>query len=177
MGELDGWRTCPRCEAELAAEPGAVRCRACGLVVYAAPAPAVCALPVDERGRVLLARRAQEPGAGRWDILGGFMDEFEQPFQTLRRELREELEVEVEPLKFVAAVSDRYGEEGNATLNLCWTARIVAGAPRPSDELAEIRWFAPDELPSPEEFAFPNCYEILEAWRREAGRPTPFRPI
>lgn len=166
MSELDGWRTCPRCETALTAEPGVVRCGSCGLVVYARPAPAVCALPVDERGRVLLARRAQDPSAGRWDIIGGFMDEFEQPLATLRREVREELDVEIEPLDFVAAVSDRYGAEGSATLNLCWTARIVSGEPRPSDELGEIRWFAPDELPAGEELAFPNCHEILESWRR-----------
>jgi 8-oxo-dGTP diphosphatase len=166
MSELDGWRTCPRCESALDAEPGAVRCASCGLVAYAKPSPAVCALPVDDEGRILLARRAQEPGAGGWDVLGGFMEEFEQPLDALRREFREELEVEIEPLEFVTAVSDRYGDEGPATLNLCWTARIVGGELRPSDELAEIRWFAPDEVPSRDEFAFPNCHEMVARWRR-----------
>lgn len=166
MGELDGWRTCPRCAARLAAEDGAVRCTACGLVVYAKPAAAVCALLLDGEGRVLLARRAEEPAAGKWDIIGGFMDEFEQPLETLRRELREELGVEIEPLELVAAVADRYGEGGNATLNLCWTARIASGEPTPSEELAELRWFEPDELPGPEEFAFRNCREILDSWRK-----------
>lgn len=166
MGELDGWRTCPRCAARLAAEDGAVRCTACGLVVYAKPAPAVCALLLDDAGRVLLARRAVEPAAGKWDIIGGFLDEFEQPLDALRRELREELDVEVEPLELVAAVTDRYGEEGNATLNVCWTARIVSGEPTPSEELAEVRWFEPNELPGRDEFAFRNCHEILALWRR-----------
>ena len=166
MSELDGWRTCPRCQAELVAEPGSVRCSACGLVVYAKPAAAACALPVDDDGRVLLARRAEEPGVGAWDVIGGFIEEFEQPLDALRRELREELGVEVEPLEFVVAVSDRYGEDGAATLNLCWTARIVSGEPQPSTELAEIRWFAPDELPSREEFAFPNCHVMVTSWRR-----------
>jgi 8-oxo-dGTP diphosphatase len=166
VGELDGWRTCPRCAARLVAEDGAVRCTACGLVVYAKPAPAVCALLLDDGGRVLLARRAVEPAAGKWDIIGGFVDEFEQPLDALRRELREELDVEVEPLQLVAAVADRYGEEGNATLNVCWTARIVSGEPTPSEELAELRWFEPGELPARDEFAFPNCHEILALWRR-----------
>ena len=167
MAELDGWRHCPRCGADVdrAAEHGAVTCHACGLVVYARPTPAVCALVVDHRGRVLLGRRAESPAAGRWDILGGFMDEYEKPLDALRRELREELGVEVEPLEFVAAVSDVYGEDGRATLNLCWTARIVDGEIRPSDELAEVRWFAPDELPGADELAFANCLELLEAWR------------
>jgi 8-oxo-dGTP diphosphatase len=165
MGELDGWRHCPRCAASLVRERGLVRCAACALVVYARPTPAVCALIVDDAGRVLLGRRAVEPAAGRWDILGGFMEEDEQPLETLRREMREELGVEIEPAEFVAAVADRYGEDGRATLNLCWTARVVGGELRLSDELAEVRWFARDELPGGNELAFPNCAALLAAWK------------
>ena len=165
MSELDGWSTCPRCRAELEREPGAVRCPACGLVVYAKPAPAVCGLVVDDDDRVLLGRRAGEPAAGTWDILGGFMDEWEQPLDTLRRELREETGLDVEPLRFVGAVSDRYGEDGNATLNLCWAARIVGGEMAPADDVAELRWFGRRELPRAEDLAFPNTSELLALWR------------
>lgn len=146
-----------------------MRCPACGLVVYAKPAPAVCALVVDERGRVLLGRRAREPVAGTWDVLGGFMDEWEQPLDTLRRELLEETGLEVEPAEFVGAASDRYGEEGNATLSLCWTARIVRGEPEAADDVAELRWFAPHELPPREELAFANTALFLDAWRAGFG--------
>jgi 8-oxo-dGTP diphosphatase len=165
VGELDGWRTCPRCAARLVSEPGAVRCTACGLVVYAKPAPAVCALIEDGEGRVLLARRAEEPAAGKWDILGGFVDEFEQPLDALRREMREELGVDVEPGRFVGVVADRYGEGGGATLNMCWTARIAGGELRPSEEIAELGWFGRDELPARDDFAFQNCHELLNLWR------------
>ena len=167
--ELEGWRLCPRCAGPLAAERGSVRCPTCGLAVYANPHPAVCALVVDGEGRVLLARRAREPRSGLWDVLGGFMEEDEQPFETMRRELLEETGLEVEPGEFVAAVSDRYGDEGNATLNVCWTARVVSGAPRPADDVSELRWFAPGELPPAEELAFRNTGELLAAWRKMLG--------
>jgi ADP-ribose pyrophosphatase YjhB (NUDIX family) len=103
------------------------------------------------------------------------MDELEQPLDTLRRELREETGLEVEPLEFVGAVSDRYGSGGNATLNLCWTARVVAGEPRPGDDVAELRWFAPDELPPNEELAFANTAALLDRWiaGQDPGPPLP----
>jgi ADP-ribose pyrophosphatase YjhB (NUDIX family) len=167
MSELDGWVSCPRCRAELDREDGTVRCPGCGLVVYAKPAPAICGLVVDDGGRILLGRRAREPAKGKWDILGGFMDEFEQPLDTLRRELREETGLEVEPHEFVGAIADRYGDEGNATLNLCWTVRAVAGTPEPADDVAELRWFGPDELPPSAELAFPNTSQLLELWRSD----------
>ena len=119
MAELDRWRHCPRCAQPLRAEARSVHCSSCGLTVYAKPAPAVCALVVDDDGRVLLGRRAHDPAKGLWDVLGGFMDEGEQTFETLRRELREETGLEVEPLEFVAAVTDTYGPGGHFTLNLC----------------------------------------------------------
>jgi ADP-ribose pyrophosphatase YjhB (NUDIX family) len=165
VGELEGWRHCPRCAAPLAHEARSARCAACGLVVYEKPSPAVCALVLDGDGRVLLGRRAQEPGEGRWDILGGFVEEDEDPLDALRRELREETGLDVEPIEWVGAVADRYGDDGGATLNLCWTARVVGGELRRDAELAELRWFGRSELPRGEELAFPNCERLLDLWR------------
>jgi ADP-ribose pyrophosphatase YjhB (NUDIX family) len=168
--ELDGWRSCPRCASPLEPAGRSVACRACGLVVYAKPAPAVCGLVEDGAGRVLLGRRAREPRAGTWDLLGGFVEEGEQPLDTLARELREEAALDVEPGDWVGAVADTYGDDGGHTLNLCWACRVAAGEPRPADDVAELRWFAPEELPLAEELAFANTAELLRLWRRLRGR-------
>ena len=163
--ELAEWRTCPRCGGALEHDAGSVSCPACGLSVYASPVPTPSALVLDAEGRVLLARRAGEPGEGLWDLPGGFMDEGEEPLETLSRELREEAGVEIEPDEFLGGIPDRYGEEGSWTMNLYWTARIVSGEPEPSDDVASFEWFSPHELPPREEFAFPNTVEILDRWR------------
>ncbi len=53
-----------------------------------------------------------------------------------------------------------------ATLNLLWTARVVGGDPGPDDDVDELRWFGPDELPPEDELAFrPNVANALSAWR------------
>jgi len=103
VGELEGWRWCPRCRAELRGDASRVDCPACGFVYYASSKPTAGALVEDGAGRVLLARRALEPFKGRWDIAGGFLDEGEPPLDGLRRELREETGLEVEPLDFLGA--------------------------------------------------------------------------
>jgi len=163
--ELAGWRTCPRCEAPLERDERSVACPSCGLSVYASPAPTASALVLDAHGRVLLARRGADPGRGLWDLPGGFMDEGEEGIETLRRELREEAGVEIAPEEFLGALPDRYGDDGPWTANLYWTARIVSGEPEPSDDVAGFEWFAPDELPAPDGFAFANTAEILDRWR------------
>jgi ADP-ribose pyrophosphatase YjhB (NUDIX family) len=166
---LDGWRYCPRCRAELRTQPGEARCAACGSVYYANPAPTASALVTDAAGRLLLARRAHEPFKGLWDTPGGFLDEREHPLDALRRELREETGLEIEPVAFFGARIDTYGDGPGAqtTLNLYWTARVVSGEPEPADDVAELRWFRPDELPSPVETAFTEVSSVLARWREQ----------
>jgi 8-oxo-dGTP diphosphatase len=169
MGELEGWTKCPRCGGELSGDASRVACAACGFVAYANPKPTATALCVDSEGRVLLARRAVEPRAGSWDLPGGFVDEDEHPLDALRRELREETGLEIEPLELVGIWMDRYGGDSTAhsTLNLFWTARVVAGQPSPADDVSELSWFAPDELPPVDELAFECVGLALDAWRQQ----------
>jgi 8-oxo-dGTP diphosphatase len=168
MSELDGWRLCPRCGSDIESEGGRAHCTGCGSVYYAGSKATACALCVDERGRVLLARRANQPFQGRWDLPGGFLEEGEHPFDALRRELREETGLEVEPLEFVGVWIDRYPYDTYtvSTLNLYWTARVLAGSQAAADDVAELCWFRPDQLPGEGELAF-HIADVLRAWRNE----------
>lgn len=168
--ELAAWERCPRCGAGLEHEETSVACPSCGLSVYANPASTASGLVVDGAGAVLLARRAGEPKQGLWDLPGGFIDEGETGEEALRRELREEAGVDVEPGAFVGALPDRYGDEGPWTINLYWEARIVSGEPAPADDVVELAWFPRKELPPRDEFAFANTIGILERW---GGRFSP----
>ena len=124
---------------------------------------------VDDEGRVLLSRRAGAPFEGRWDFPGGFLNEGEHPLDALRRELKEEAGVEIEPLEFLGVWIDRYSEDdsGPATLNFYWTARIVQGEPEPDDDVAELCWFSAEQIPR-EELAFRHLPEVLAAWQKHA---------
>jgi mutator protein MutT len=168
VAELEGWRYCPRCRAEIRHEDGRFECPECGFVTYAGPKPTASALVLDDAERVLLSRRAIEPFAGMWDLPGGFLEEGEHPLDCLRRELEEEAGVEIEPLDFVGTWMDEYqhGDRSVSTLNLYWTARIVEGEPRAADDVKEFCWFALDEIPE-DELAFGHLPEVLSALRNK----------
>ncbi len=172
MAILHAWRFCPRCAAELdrTSAPARVECGACGFVGYANSAPCVCALVEDESGRILLGRRAIEPELGLWDTPGGYLEEHEHPLDGLRRELLEETGLTIEPVRFLGAWMEWYGTapDANATLNLFWTARVVAGEPVAADDVAELGWFAAEELPPSGELAFTLLPSVFEAWRTSA---------
>jgi 8-oxo-dGTP diphosphatase len=162
---LDGWAHCPRCAHELTPHDNAVECAACGFLLYAHSAVTVSVLPEDGHGQVLLARRAFEPFRGLWDAVGGFLEEGEHPLDGMRREVREETGLTFEPRELLGFWMGRYGDDERATLNVFWAGRLGAGTAHPADDVAELRWFGADELPTPEELAFEGLVaEVLRAW-------------
>jgi 8-oxo-dGTP diphosphatase len=167
MGLLHAWRWCPRCRTELERDDRRVSCPACGFVGYANSQPTASAVVRADDGNVLLARRAGPPDEGKWDLPGGFLEEGEHPRDAVVRELREETGLEIEPLELIAVEMDVYGdaEDAPATLNLYWTARVVSGDPEPADDVSELRWFRPDELPGDDELAFENVARVLARFR------------
>ena len=142
-------------------------CPACGFVGYANSQPTASAVVRADDGSIMLARRAGPPGEGKWDLPGGFLEEGEHPLDAVARELREETALEIEPLELVAVEMDVYGDakDAPATLNLYWTARVVSGDPEPADDVSELHWFRPDELPSDDELAFANVARVLARFR------------
>ena len=172
MAILHGWRTCPRCAGQLANDGARAVCQGtCGSTYYANSSPCVSALVEDDDGRVLLARRAVEPYLGLWDPPGGFLEEGEHPEDGLRRELLEETGLRCEAVRFLGVWMDVYGDapDAAATLNLYWTMRVVSGEPVAADDVAELRWFAADELPGTDELAFTTVKDVLAAWAERQG--------
>ena len=165
---LDAWTYCPRCGSELTHHGSSVVCGVCGLTLYAHSAVTASALPVDEDGHVLLARRAGDPFLGLWDAVGGFLNEGEHPLDGLRREVLEETGLSFEPDRFLGTWMGRYGDDARATLNLFWTGRIGPGTPHAADDVAELRWFGREALPAPAELAFDGLVaDVLATWRDE----------
>jgi 8-oxo-dGTP diphosphatase len=124
---------------------------------------------LDADGRVLLSRRGVPPFLGCWDIPGGFVVPGETLEDAVRRELREEAGVELVVGRLVATVPDVYGDGGDPTINAFFECRIAAGVPQPHDDVTELRWFDPGELPPPEELAFDCVRAALAAWRADSG--------
>ena len=136
-------------------------CPGCAEPFYHGAKPCSAVLVVDQAGRVLLARRGVEPRRGLWDLPGGFCAPDETPEECARRELREETGCDIMLEGFLGHLVDVYGDHGDHTLNAVFVARIVAGEPRPADDVEELHWFALEELPSPEQLAFANTAAAL----------------
>ncbi len=109
--------------------------------LYCNPSAATAAILLDDRDRVLLVRRAHEPARGLLAFPGGFVDDGESAEDGLRRELREEIGIEVGALEFLASRPNTYPHGGIVypTLDLFFLARLPGfeGA-RPLDGVAGL---------------------------------------
>ena len=140
---------CPACASELDPpdDESGVRCPSCGRVWYrnAAPTAGAALIAGD---RALLTIRGRDPKRGQIDVPGGFLKPHEDPLVGPRREVAEELgvEIDVSYRDFIQAAPYTYGDEGDWVLALGFKARLVGGEPRPADDVGGIRWVAGEEL-------------------------------
>ncbi|HEX3247269.1 MAG TPA: NUDIX domain-containing protein [Chloroflexota bacterium] len=141
----------------------------CRQPLYENSKPTTGALVV-RNGLVLLARRGVEPLKGYWDIPGGFLEAGEEPEEGVARELLEETGLHTQSLDFFGIFIDRYGDGPDCvyTLNIYYLVHAPDGEPDAQDDVAELRWFAPDELPR--DLAFPHSRRVLDRWRAELER-------
>jgi ADP-ribose pyrophosphatase YjhB (NUDIX family) len=167
VGVLDTWRFCPRCGRALNVEDDHRACAACGERYWANSVPGVQAV-IERDGRVLLGRRREDPGKGKWDLPGGFLHEGEEALDGLRREVREETGLEIEPAAFLGTWNEPYWDR--VVLCLTWLAHVTGGSEQAGDDLVELRWFAAGERPVGAGLAFATFDEILSLWAGQQHR-------
>lgn len=166
MRPAEIFRFCPRCGAPRdVANVGQIplRCAPCGFMFFFNPTVAAAAWVRDPEGRVLLIRRAKEPAKDKFGIPGGFIDIGETAEEALRREVREEVGLEIERIAFLTSCPNLYlyREVTYPVVDLVFTA--VALKPedaKPLDGVAGIEWKFPADV-NPEELAFPSMRETL----------------
>lgn len=104
------------------------------------------AVVTDNRGRVLLLKHNFRAGSG-WGIPGGFIEKGEQPEAAIRRELREEVGLEVEDAKLVAARTLKVAQQ----VELLYRCRALDGDSREAKpqnmEIKRTGWFDAESLP------------------------------
>jgi 8-oxo-dGTP diphosphatase len=170
---LDRWdpgepmRYCPYCTCPLEEKLtyGRVRpvCPTCGYVHFLTPKVGVSVL-VEYAGQVLLVRRAIEPGLGHWSLPSGFIEWDESPDTAAIREVAEETGLTVTEPELLDA--GYYGGDFRGPgLNLNYRASVSGGTPKPADDAAEARFFAPKDLPPLAEIAFESHRRLLAQWR------------
>ena len=160
------FKYCPKCSAA-AMKPSSDKsllCSECGFELFFNPAAAVAGLICSEAGELLVTVRASEPGKGLWDLPGGFIDANETGEQGLCREIKEELNLDVDALEYMASAPNEYFYKNVTylTLDMAFICRVrdFSGL-KALDDVEQVLFLRPDEIDLTR-FAFDSVRSFVE---------------
>jgi mutator protein MutT len=96
----------------------------------------------NDAGQVLLLKHRFRAGSG-WGLPGGFLEEGEQPEEALRRELREEIGLEIEQVEIFASRSFKKPRQ----VEVLFRCRANASVKPQTMEVERAEWFSVHSLP------------------------------
>lgn len=172
-------RFCAQCGAGLVARAsrssGVVRqgCAICQTTVYDSPYIVVASLPVVGE-RVVLVRRATEPGLGLWSYPGGYLEMGETLEEGAVRETREETGLQVE----ITGLLGVYSRPSGRSVTVMFEAATHSEDWQGGEEVLEVKAFGISDIPWGE-LAFWTATYALEDWvykrERALTLPRPWR--
>jgi ADP-ribose pyrophosphatase YjhB (NUDIX family) len=93
----------------------------------------------DVAGRLLLVRRVNDPGRGRWSVPGGRVQTGEHDHRAVLREVAEETGLHVEIIRPAGAV--RRPAPGGAVFDIHdYVCLVKGGTLRAGDDAEDVRW-------------------------------------
>ncbi|HTI72604.1 MAG TPA: NUDIX domain-containing protein [Candidatus Limnocylindria bacterium] len=174
MLPVEIFKHCPRCGVAVGHPNagGRLQCHGCGFLFYFNPTVATACLVLNPAGQVLLVKRAKEPSKGKWALPGGFVDIGERAEDGIRRELREEVGLEVTDLQFLCSQANRYDyrEVTYPVLDIYFLARSDGkSAHTQEEEVQEVEWVAPDTV-NPSDLAFVSMQAAYKYFLETRGK-------
>ncbi|MCC6973736.1 MAG: NUDIX hydrolase [Anaerolineae bacterium] len=153
-------RFCPLCGAPIdqALKFGKMRpyCDQCHYIHFEDPKVAV-AVFVEDQGKILLVKRANDPEKGKWALPAGYVDRGEAPATAAIRETEEETGLIVT----ISHLIDVLFDSGNIVI--LYGAAVQGGALCARDDAEEACWFTAAELPP---LAFRSTQILVERWQQ-----------
>ena len=105
---------------------------------------------IVREGKIVLIKRGNEPSKGKWTIPGGLVELGESPEQTVIRETKEEISLDVENPTLIDVVnyvdSDNKGKLKYHYIIIDYFVHVKNGTAQASSDAVDLRWVPFDEV-------------------------------
>lgn len=154
------FKFCPRCGSNefITSSERSLKCNHCGFHFYINSAASVACLIFNHEGKLLLTRRAIDPDKGKLDLPGGFIDPLETAEEAVKREIREELGVNVIEMKYLTSKANEYLFSGITVFTTDMAFRVKVDDVEKitaNDDISSFEWLHPEDV-DPEDVPAPS---------------------
>jgi ADP-ribose pyrophosphatase YjhB (NUDIX family) len=169
MNLQQAYQHCPRCGVKTTPHKEFIECTSCHYKLYLNPAPCNAVIIENHQGEILMVERKFDPHKGEWDLPGGFIKTGESFIDSAKREIKEELQVEIAVGNIIGAYADHYLFQNVdlPTLGIAVVASITHGTIQPADDAASYRFFPKSEILN-QQIAFAGVRKGLEDYLKQA---------
>jgi len=104
----------------------------------------------NSKKKILLGKRSIDSPfySDTWGLPGGMIEYKEKIEDSVRRELKEELGIDIKIVKRANGIYENFPNKkcNFHTIDIPYYAKIIKGIPKPKDETLDVRWFRPSEI-------------------------------
>jgi ADP-ribose pyrophosphatase YjhB (NUDIX family) len=161
-------RFCPSCKNPIKLKHNRlIDCQSCGFHFYINPAPTATVIIENKQGEILLVKRKVAPKKNFWDLPGGFVDYSEKIEEAAVREIKEELNININltDLHWLGSYINNnylYRSINYHTINTVFSLRLTKDLPiKASDDVASFQFFSKEQIPW-EKLAFADIKAALK---------------
>ena len=137
-------------------------CVACGFHLFINPRASNALIVENKKHEILLVKRKLPPKKDFWDLPGGVIALHESAEESVRREIKEELNSEVKEFKYFKSYPESYKYKGDTLhmLPLIFIGTLDSDIFQVGDDVSGYKFFSKKEIPF-ENLAFPVLNEAL----------------
>lgn len=126
----------------------------------------VRAIIINEQGTALLGKRARGISAGMYTIIGGKLDEGEDPREGVKREVKEEIGLDFEPKDLFLELEQEDDIFGKWKV-FYFTGNVSGEIKLKEDEITEIIYVSEEEIDSRQDIAFDHSEILRDFFRNQ----------
>ena len=165
------FRFCPNCKNSLPKMyDRLIDCTKCGFHFYFSPSPTNALILENKKREILLVKKKIAPKTGQWDLPGGFVEYNETIEESLRREIKEELDLDIKNFQYMRSYTGIYPYKGFMYRPLCFVFRAFIHPEeirniKVGDDASGFQFFSYSHVPW-DDIAFPDVKNGLKDYIR-----------
>lgn len=163
----DIFKFCSRCGSDKTSyAEKALRCDSCNFILYTNSAAAVAVIIENSKNEILLVTRAVDPQKGMLDLPGGFIDPDESAEEAVSREIKEELNIDINNFRYFTSRSNRYLFSGVTvfTTDLAFIVKVKDEVEMlAQDDITDFKYYPLEDIEL-DKIAFKSIKEIIKKY-------------